>query len=650
MNFKTLVIVAISTCGTLISQAQSQDKVLFTLDDTPYYSEEFKRIYSKNLDLIKDDSQRDINQYLELYVLYKLKVAKAYELKLDQDAVYETELKSNRDQLAERYLTDEKMTDELVLEAFERSKKEINADHILFLTASFAEPADTLKTYNKAIHVRNEILAGANFNEMAKKYSEDPSAKENGGALGYFSVFKMVYPFESGAYKTAVGAVSMPIRSQFGYHLIKVNAIRENRGEVSVAHLMLLKPEEGSAEDDKKVISRIKEIAADLKNGADFDEMVRQYSQDANTAKFGGVLQRFGAGGMNAPEFENAAFDLKEVGDVSEPVQTPYGWHLIRLLEKYSLPSFEESKLSLENNVKRDTRSRVINEQLLQKIKKTYTITEDKQLKKQIGTTVNASFYKNQWVVPADVSKYQKPLITIDKNKVLSGVTFLKYIERNQQAYRGVQPLAKAIDLAYDKYLEKELKDYYVANLEREFPEFDYTVKEYREGLLLFELMEKEIWAKAQTDTLGYTAFYEQNKSKYIQKARVAMDVYDFSSAKLAKKAWKKWNKNPELQVEKPADVTMKSGVFEIDSPEVTSKGIPAALGVYCNPAKEEQLIVVKEVVVEQVPELGAVRSQVVQDYQEAFEKNWIQDLKQQKQLKINKEVLEAVKQELKKG
>lgn len=647
MNFKSLFIIAISTWGTLVSQAQSQDKVLFTLDDTPYYSEEFKRIYSKNLDLIKDNAQRDVNQYLDLYVLYKLKVAKAYELKLDENPEYKRELKSNRDQLAERYLTDEKITEELVLEAYQRSLKEINADHILFLTNSFAKPADTLKAYNKAMHVRNEIIAGANFNEMAKKYSEDPSAKENGGELGYFSVFKMVYPFESGAYNTAVGSVSMPIRSQFGYHLIKVNGIRENRGEVSIAHLMLLKSNDNKAAENKLVEAKINEIATELKNGADFDDMVRQYSQDVNTAKFGGILQRFGAGGMNSPEFEEAAFSLKKTGELSMPVQTSYGWHLLKLIQKHPVATFEETKVALENRVQRDSRSRVIDEQLLKKIKSRYNLVVDHKLKKQMASLINSSFYNNQWTLPTDYNKYEKPLFTIDNNKVISGLDFLKYIEKNQQAYKGVQPLSKAVDLAYDKYLDSELKSYYIANLEKEFPEFDYTVKEYREGLLLFDLMDKEIWAKSQADTLGYTAYYESNKSSYIKKARVDMVVYAFPNAKQAKKAWKKWKKKSEFRIDKSTDVSVSEGVFDWDSPVVEAKGIVLQEGVYLNEKQPEEVIVVKSIVPEEVKALSEVRAQVVQEYQEVFEKEWVNSLKRQKQLQVDQAVLDAVKQEL---
>ncbi|WP_430615370.1 peptidylprolyl isomerase [Flavobacterium sp. JP2137] len=643
MNFKALVIWAISTCGALSTQAQSKDSVLFTLDDTPYYSAEFKRIYNKNLDLIKDSSQRDINQYLDLYVLYKLKVAKAYELKLDENPTYISELNTNRNQLAERYLTDEKLTEELVVEAYQRSLKEVNASHILFLTKSFADPADTLKAYNKALNLRRDILAGASFEEMAKKHSEDPSAKENGGALGYFSVFKMVYPFETGAYNTPVGSVSMPIRSSFGYHLIKVHAVRDFRGERSIAHLMLQKAPADALEKNKEVEAQINKIASDLKNGADFEALVKRYSQDTQTAQKGGVLPRFTTAANNAKAFEDAVFALQKPGDISQPVETNTGWHLIKLLAMRPIPSFEEAKVSMENNVKRDSRSRVINKQLLQNIKARYTVVEDHKLKKQLFGLVDDSVYSNAWVAPKTAEKFQKPLIAIQGEQVYTAMDFLTYIQQNQSAYRAVQPLSKALDLMYEKFLNGKLEDYYVANLEREFPEFDYTVKEYREGLLLFDLMEKEIWNKVQTDTLGYTAFYEKNKQHYIQRPQLELAVYDFDDAKAAKRFAKAWKKSPELVSATPT----AEGVYDADSPEVIEKKLPLKPGLYTHPENSKQLIVLKSVTPERIKELDEVRAQLIQEYQEDYEKNWVAALKQQKQIKINREALEAIKREM---
>src|SRR6478736_367465 len=268
---------------SLASNAQSEKKeVLFTIDEKPYYSDEFSRIYKKNLGLVKDDSQKDLNHYLDLFIGYKLKISKAYKLGLDKTAKYQQELKSYRSQLAKSYLTDSKVTKELLEEAYARSQKEINASHILIMVDENASPADTLKAYNHVLSIRKKALAGEDFGKLAMEYSQDPSAKENKGELGYFSVFRMLYPFETGAYNTPKGQVSKPVRSKFGYHLIKVNDIRANRGEVSVSHIMIMNPKDSA--DAPKAEAKINDIYKKLQQGEDFTVLAQQFSEDKSTA------------------------------------------------------------------------------------------------------------------------------------------------------------------------------------------------------------------------------------------------------------------------------------------------------------------------------------------------------------------------------
>src|SRR5690606_4615629 len=259
--------------------AQTKKEVLFTIDGKPYYTDEFVRVYKKNLDLVKDDSQKDLDNYLDLFIGYKLKVNKANKLGLQNNRKYQAELKNYRTQLSKNYLTDTEVTGELVEEAYKRSLKEINASHILFNLDENALPADTLRVYNKAMEVRKKALAGEDFGKFAQQYSEDPSAKENKGDLGYFSVFRMVYSFETGAYNTPKGGISLPVRSRFGYHLIRVNDIRDNRGEVAVAHIMLMKQKGETPEQSVKVKTTIDEIYQKLKQGEDFASLARQFSQ-----------------------------------------------------------------------------------------------------------------------------------------------------------------------------------------------------------------------------------------------------------------------------------------------------------------------------------------------------------------------------------
>ncbi len=332
MNIRQFLLAGVISLSGL-SFAQTNE-VLFTIDNKPFYTDEFVRVYNKNLDLVKDESQKDLNNYLDLYLAYKLKVTKAYELDLDKESRYINELNSYRTQLAKEYLTDKKVTDELVQEAYQRSLKEVRASHILFLVNEDALPQDTLKVYQKAISVRNRILKGEDFKALAEQFSEDPSAKENKGDLGYFSAFRMVYPFENGAYNTKVGEVSEPIRSRFGYHLIYVADVRDNRGDVIAGHIMLSKSEDKAKNEENA--QKIKDIYQKLQQGEKFEDLAKQFSDDKTTSEQGGKLAKISSGQLNSVVFEDAVFSLKNNGDYTKPVETEFGWHIIKLFEKIS--------------------------------------------------------------------------------------------------------------------------------------------------------------------------------------------------------------------------------------------------------------------------------------------------------------------------
>ena len=335
-------------CLNLTAFAQKAPKeVLFTIDQKPYYTDEFLRVYNKNLDLVKDESQKDLNQYLDLFVGYKLKINKAHKLGLQNGDQYKNELNTYRAQLSKNYVTDSKVTKELIGEAYARSLKEIRASHILITVDENAAPADTLAAFNRAIELRNKVLKGEDFGMLASQFSQDPSAKENKGDLGYFSVFRMVYPFESAAYKTPKGQISMPVRTRFGYHLIKVNEIRDNRGEVTVAHIMIVNPKTDDATEKERVRTTVNDIYKKIQQGENFETLARQFSEDKSSSSKGGVLNRFGSGQLSSEEFENVAFSLTKENPISAPFQSAFGWHIVKLVEKHTIKSVDEMKPEL---------------------------------------------------------------------------------------------------------------------------------------------------------------------------------------------------------------------------------------------------------------------------------------------------------------
>ena len=477
----------------LITFAQSIKKeVLFTIDSKPYYTDEFSRIYNKNLDLVKDESQKDLNQYLELFIGYKLKINKAYKLGLQNGDAYKNELATYRTQLAKNYLTDSKVTNELVQEGYNRSLKEVKASHILITVGENATPADTLAAYNKIKGIYQKAVNGEDFGSLAQQYSQDPSAKENKGDLGYFSAFRMVYAFENAAFKTPKGKISNPFRTRFGYHIIKVDDVRDNRGEVTVEHIMVLNPKDDTPAEREKVKSKIEDIYKKIQQGENFESLAKQFSEDNSSSSKGGLLTRFGSGQLSSEEFENAAFALTKEHAISAPFQSKYGWHIVKLIEKHPVRSMEEMKTELESKVGKDDRSRLITNSLNDKLRKQFPIKRNDKLYAQLSKAVTNDFYDNKWVVPANSKLYGGSLFSI-KDKTVTGNDFFAYVNSQQKTGNSIKPVGKMVDDLYQKFIDEQLNAYYNDNLEKEFPEFAAVMDEYRDGLLLFDLMEKEI-------------------------------------------------------------------------------------------------------------------------------------------------------------
>lgn len=633
----------------------TQKEVLFTVDGTPYYTDEFIRVYNKNLDLVKDDSQKDLDNYLDLFVGYKLKINKANKLGLQEGKQYKAELKSYRSQLSKNYLTDTKVTKELVEEAYTRSQKEIKASHILFLVDENAAPADTLKAYNKAIDVRKKALAGEDFGQLAAQFSEDPSAKDNKGSLGYFTVFRMVYPFESGAYNTPKGQISKPVRSRFGYHLIKVEDIRANRGDVTVAHIMIAKQKNAAPDDAAKAKTTINEIYQKLKQGENFETLAQQFSQDKSTAPAGGKLNRFSSGELSSPEFEDEAFSLKNAGDYSAPFETDFGWHIVKLIEKHPAKTFEEMQPELENRIGRDERSRLITESMNSKLRKKYTAKKEAKAYAQAVKALNDQIYTQAWTLPENIKDFGQTVLTINKDRQVPAKTFLEYVHAQQRGGLGVKPVAKQADILFERFTDEQLNSYYNDNLEKEFPEFGIIMEEYRDGLLLFDLMEKEIWEKAKTDTIGLEQFYRAHLDNYQWKERIDADIYSSTDEKMMKKVAKllKKGKSPddikkELNTADKVNVMVKSGVFEEGSDVLPKQDIrkPGISGIIKD-SNYYYVLQTRKVLPAGPKTLDESRGRAINDYQQYLEGKWVDDLKSEFKVSVNKNVFEQVKKQL---
>ncbi|HLT53554.1 MAG TPA: peptidylprolyl isomerase, partial [Flavobacteriaceae bacterium] len=390
-------------------------ETLFTIDKEPVYASEFIRVYKKNLDLVKDESQKDVDEYLKLFINYKLKLKEAYALELDKKPSYSRELNNYKKQLAKNFLTDTKVTDDLIQEAYERTVNEVNASHILVRLQETATPEDTLKAYNEILKLRERAIKEGFENVQKEVHNGQTLFGED---LGYFSAFKMVYDFETAAYNTAVGDVSQPFRTRFGYHIVKVHDKRKSRGEVTVAHIMVVNQKDGAEVEDAE--ERIQDIYQKLQQGEDFEALAKQFSDDKSSASAGGKLQPFSGGQLTSPEFESEAFGLKEIGDVTKPFETNFGWHIVKLYEKKPVPDFEALKPELEVKVKRDSRSQLINTSLINTLKTRYKV-EQPDLS-YFESILDDSYFSRNWKLPEGF-RADEPLVVIG-NKTIKNDDF----------------------------------------------------------------------------------------------------------------------------------------------------------------------------------------------------------------------------------
>ena len=510
----------------LMAQSYAK-KTLITIGDKKITAEEFVETYEKNNVKTEVIDKKDIDEYLQLFIDFKLKVAEAEELKMDTVPSFIKELKNYRGQLAKPYFSNDDITEELVKEAYDRMQYDINAAHILIKCDAKASPADTLVAYNKAMEIVDRAVKGEDFSELAVELSEDPSARDvaeipgvrrayigNRGELGYFTAFDMVYPFESGAYNTAEGEISMPIRSDFGYHIIKVNSKTPASGLIRAAHIFL--PIDENTVDsvlENKAYNIYNEVINAPENWSDF---VRKYSEDRGTITNNGILSTFRVNQI-VPEFITAVKSLQP-GEVAKPVKTNFGYHIIKLIATTPPSDFETEKPRLEERVQRDMRGKISEEIAMKRIMKENGFKENTKVKDEFIATIDSTLIMAEYVGNDEINA-KKVLFTIGKEKCQLQ-EFIDYIIDNQRRKGFTTPTAYAYEL-YDKFLQEKVFAYEDSKLEGKYPEFKTLVQEYHDGILLFSLMEKQVWNKAIEDTVGLQEFYEKNKNMYMWDDRV---------------------------------------------------------------------------------------------------------------------------------
>ncbi|WP_299261128.1 peptidylprolyl isomerase [uncultured Aquimarina sp.] len=621
------------------------------INNSPVYTSEFKRVYLKNIDLVKDESQKDIDEYLELFINYKLKLAEAKEQGLNKKESYIKELEGYKKQLSSGYLTDTKASDALVKEAYDRLQERVNASHILVQVQSGASPKDTLAAYQRITEARNKISSGADFKEIAVQYSQDPSVNKNGGNLGWFSAFRMVYAFEQAAFTTKVGDVSEPFKTRFGYHIVKVNDKQKALGEVTVAHIMVAFNKERT---ETQAEERIKEISSQLKQNASFESLAKQYSDDRNTAVNEGKINRFGQGALNSENFEKAAFALQVSGEVSAPVKTKYGWHIIKLLEKHSPKTFEELKGELTQKIKKDSRSQLITKSFINSLKEKYVLKRNEETITYFKKIVPSTIFKEKWEVPTNDPMMEKSIFSIGDQGYLY-LDFAKFIQQRDAGKTGISDVSVYVETMYDEYESAQLLQYYEEHLEEDNQEFANVISEYRDGLLLFDLMESKIWNAAKTDSVGLKKFYESRKDTYLLEETYTVIKASSSNQELIEKVKVLIEKGKSTEeIKKEVNTSDTDKVF-FSEEELTKGETPIASSftgekgqiVSVNENNYITLVKVEEVTPARIKTFEETKGKVINDFQEDLEKKWLNELRKKYSVELNKKTLKKIKKDL---
>lgn len=619
--------------------AQKPTDVLVTINDSIYNVADFERLYNKNIDIIADESQKDIDNYFNLYKIYKLRLQHAYALEIDKSPTVEQEFKVYRSELAEKYFINEKELDRLVNEALNRADYEIKASHILINVDEFAQPADTLKAYNKAIDVRNEILKGLSFENAAVKYSDDLSAKTNNGNLGYFSVFKMVYPFESGAYNTNVGQISMPVRSNFGYHLIKVYNKRATPKTKNIAHILVETKDKNDTEAKKK----INDIYKRLEVGDTFYDVAFHFSEDIHTRDKGGDLGVYNEGSLNIDGISDILYDLNFKDAYSKPFLSQYGWHIVAVTNIKDKQTKEDLKANFLRRIKSDSRSKILEKDLMLHLKEMYHFTINEKNIEETVKLLNREELMNQPTVESNTAT--EMVLAKYSNKKITAKNVLDHVYSFPKQYATVKTDELLIKKAFDFYSYRKLKDEYNSELETKFPEFAHNLNEYKEGLMLFDLLEKNIWNESAKDTLALQNYYETYKEKYIQQAHFIGEVYVFNNKSDAKTYHKLLKNNHKVkETDFPMVYKYQGRFYRNDKrlPEnLDFKSLGKNVVKYNN---NYYVFYIREKKDEHQPTYDEVKSQVLSDYQNQFENQYNQDLINKAEIKVNQSVLNQLK------
>lgn len=640
----------------LMAQSYAK-KTLITIGEKEITAEEFIETYEKNNINSEVIDKKTVEEYLDLFIDFKLKVTEAESLKMDTNQMFKKELNGYRQQLAKPYFSNDDVTEELVKEAYERMQYDVNAAHILISCEANALPADTLKAFEKAMSIRDRAMKGEDFGDLAAELSDDPSARDmkaasgaqtykgNRGELGYFSAFDMVYPFETGVYNTEVGEVSMPVRSDFGYHILKVNSKTPAMGVIRAAHVFIAA---NPSMSDSLLLDKVNNIYNEiLPDGSNWLEIVKKYSDDKATIANGGMLSPFRVSNL-VPEFITAIKELK-INEISKPIKTSYGYHIVKLISTMPPADFETEEAKIKERVERDMRGRLSEEIVMKRIMKENKFKENLDVKDAFINTIDSTILQAKYVMSPDVDDTQVLFSLKEMSYTIKD--FIDYIDKNQKVQAFTTATAYAYQL-YDKFLQDKVFEYEDMHLEDKYPDFKMLVQEYHDGILLFSLMEDQVWNKAINDTLGLQEYYERHKNNHMWEERVKALIVtcneeeyleDFEKMVregVALDSLHKFITGNRLKSTARMKFYQKGENFNVDSTE----WLAGTINIIPSTVDKSTIIVKIEEVRQPEPKtFKEVRGYVTSGYQSEIEEQWMQELRGKYPVEVNTKVLNKI-------
>jgi len=635
---------------TLFAQ-KTKPEVLFTINNDTVFVDEFVRMYNKNSEY-KDCEKQSVDEYLKMYILFKQKVADAKTLKLDTEKSFTDEFQKYRSQILTNAMVDSSFFKNEVKAVYNRLNKEVNASHILINFPSNPTPKDTLEAYTKASDILKKAKSGIDFKTLAYDYSQDPSVERNGGNLGYFGVFKMVYPFEKAAFETTKGKISNLVRTQFGYHIIKVNDFRISEGQRKASHILLL--DMANTPKQKSIHAKIliDSIYNLLLEGKNFGYLASKFSEDKSSARNGGQLP-FLSRGQTVPEFDNKVYSMNKINSFSKPFKTKYGWHIVKLDEIKKIGTFEEEKKSIENKLSNIIGGENLKNRLIENnIKQNFSPINNAILSK-IATKLNSNTDTSTKSI--NLFDKEETLFTANNKKITNNqlIEFIK--DRNYKPSPNQNTIQFTQTMA--ELFRKDISESIIINnILKNNSEIKLLLKEYYEGILMFNVMEKQIWGKAQTDSVLAKKHYENNKEKYtwdkVSKATIITFPNSFKESKitsLAKLCFKKQTKF-ETKVQELNNKTEEKISFNnIEKP----KGKNATLDLFewkegvskiSTENNTKTIVVFRKIETNKQKTLDEAKGEIIAEIQNELEEKWTSLIQQKYPPVLNMEQVNRLK------